>query len=362
MKKIIFILLLFLAGCQQDYTVPKEEIDRAVADYLEEHLDDVTADVDIDIQDLNQLMTTLIKNVDKSVIGVANFDALNQAIGTGSGVIYKYEDGYYYAITNNHVIEGGFTYKVYFSDETSTDAELVGTDPETDLAVLKFKTTTTLVKVSKFNTGELERGELVIAIGSPSGFTYFNSATMGVVSGTDRYVGIEDTDNDGIDDVFVKMLQHDAAINPGNSGGPLFNLSGDVIGINSLKLVSNTIEGMGFSIPVDITLRVIEDLEEYGEVNRARLGVYIGDVRYWEEAPDELLYGCYISDIVLGGPVDTSSDLQIGDTIVGFEGTVIDSLSKLKDILFQYHPGDVVDVEYYREGEYRTTTVTLGKS
>ncbi|QVK21513.1 trypsin-like peptidase domain-containing protein [Mycoplasmatota bacterium] len=363
MKKSLIILVLLLSGCTaREYKIDTTEIESAVQEYLDENLKDIEADVDININELNDLMTGLIKEVDKSVIGVVNYNAVDQPNGTGSGVVYKCEDDYYYAITNHHVVEASSRLEVYFVDKSFVEAELVGVDSDTDLAVIKFKNDSNLVETSNFGDAkELIRGQLVIAVGSPSGFTYFNSATMGIVSGIDRFVGIKDTDDDGIDDVFVKMLQHDAAINPGNSGGPLFNMEGEIVGINSLKLVSDQIEGMGFSIPVDITLRVIEDLEEYGEVKRARLGVWIGDVRFWEEAPVDLDRGCYVSDIVLGGPVDTTSDLEIGDIIVGFEDQNIDGLSQLKDLLFQYHPGETVKIRYYREGEYFITTVVLGE-
>jgi len=366
MKKIIILLVLLLVGCsQQAPSVSEEQIQKAVEEYLAANIDDtnnqINAEVNIDINDLNDLMVTLINQVDKSVVGIITFDPDEYPIGSGSGVIYKFEEGFYYAVTNHHVVEASDSLEVYFYDESYVSAEVVGVDSETDLAVIKFETDLE-VSISDFGVYEdITRGQLVIAVGSPSGLTFLNSTTMGIVSGTERYVGIDDTDNDGIDDVFVKMIQHDAAINPGNSGGPLFNMQGEIIGINSLKLVSANIEGMGFSIPVDIVIRVSNDLEEYGEVKRSRLGVYIGDVRFWDDVPDEIERGCYISDIVPDGPVDTTSDLEIYDVIVGLNDVEIDSLSKLKDELFKYHPGEVIEIRYYRDGEYYTTTVVLGE-
>ncbi len=204
-------------------------------------------------------------------------------------------------------------------------------------------------------------GQILLAIGSPSGFRYFNSVTMGIVSGTDRYIGVTDSTGDGFKDIYQKMMQHDAAINPGNSGGPVFNLDGEIVGINTLKLVDDTIEGMGFSIPIDIVTRVVNDLREFGAVKRARLGVFVGDVRYLEDIETELNYGVYVSDIIAGGAVERDTDLAIGDIITSLNGDRVDGLYMLKDLLFQYYPGDVVVIGYDRNGESRTTTVTLGE-
>jgi len=380
MKKLLLIGILFLAGCQP--VEPTEvEVDAAVQVYLDEYLDDLVdagvdaylsehigdymenteIDVNIDINDLNDLLVELVANVEDSVVLVGNVNDIENVESTGSAVIYKFEDGYYYAVTNNHVVEESYALRVYFEDYSFLDAELVGTDFDTDIAVIKFQSETPL-GVSDFgNSANLVRGQMVVALGSPGGLTYFNSSTFGIISGIDRYVGVQDTDGDGIDDVFTKMLQHDAAINPGNSGGPLFNLKGEIIGINTIKIVSDDIEGMGFSIPNDITLRVVQDLEVYGYVKKAILGVFVGDVRYFDDTPEGIEFGVIISEVSPGGPVDLTSDLEPDDVIVSFGGVTIEGLYHLKDVLFQFYPGDEVEVEYYRDGEYYITTVVLGE-
>jgi serine protease Do len=314
----------------------------------------------ITIQDLDELTIDLVDILKLSVLGVLNKGPLGNRNGTGSAVIYDYQENYYYAITNNHVIESATTIEVYFNEVDFAIAELVGTDPESDLAVLRFQTNRTVYVAPIAPYESVRPGQIIIAIGSPSGFNYFNSVTMGMISGTDRFVGISDSTGDGFRDIFQKMLQHDAAINPGNSGGPIFNLRGEIAGINTLKLVDNTIEGMGFSIPVDIITRVVSDLMEFGEVQRARLGVFVGDVRF---ANIETLIsrGVYISDIIAGGAVATTSDLQIGDIITHMDGIRIDGLYMLRDMLFQYRPGQSVLFGYDRNGESRETTVILGR-
>ena len=264
-------MILFLAGCGIEPVVTEIDFDAEIASYLEENLEEEIASYlannidsylhEVDILNLNELLIEAISLVDSSVLAILNLNDIGQPNGSGSAVVYRYSEGYYYAVTNNHVVEGSVELEIYFSDYTYVSAELIGTDSESDLAVIKFMTERDIGISSFGEISELKKGQIVFAIGSPSGLTYYNSVTTGIIGGLDRFIGIEDSDNDGIDDVFVKMLQHDAAINPGNSGGPLFNLQGEIIGINTIKLVSDDIEGMGFSIPSDIAKRVISDLE-----------------------------------------------------------------------------------------------------
>ncbi len=314
----------------------------------------------VTIEALDELTVDLVDVLKRSVLGVLNKGPLGNRNGTGSAVVYESADSFYYAITNYHVIENAATIEVFFNESDFAMAELVGTDPESDIAVLRFQTNRNVyvAPVAPYET--VRPGQIIIAIGSPSGFNYFNSVTFGMVSGTDRFVGISDSTGDGFRDIFQKMLQHDAAINPGNSGGPIFNLRGEIVGINTLKLVDPTIEGMGFSIPVDIVSRVIGDLKEFGTVQRARLGVFVGDVRF---ANIETLIsrGVFISDIIDGGAVATTSDMQVGDIITHMDGVRIDGLYMLRDMLFQYRPGQTVEFIYDRNGETRETTVILGQ-
>jgi serine protease Do len=382
MKKLgILSLVLLLSGCAyfegfqvleepitSSSTLTETDVNRLIQQYItannlvpSNNQPGLNIDAgQITIQDLDELTIDLVDILKLSVLGVLNKGPLGNRNGTGSAVIYDYQENYYYAITNNHVIESATTIEVYFNELDFAVAELVGTDPESDLAVLRFQTNRNVYVAPIAPYESVRAGQIIIAIGSPSGFNYFNSVTMGMISGTDRFVGISDSTGDGFRDIFQKMLQHDAAINPGNSGGPIFNLRGEIAGINTLKLVDNTIEGMGFSIPVDIITRVVTDLMEFGEVQRARLGVFVGDVRF---ANIETLIsrGVFISDIIAGGAVATTSDLQIGDIITHMDGVRIDGLYMLRDMLFQYRPGQSVLFGYDRNGESRETTVILGR-
>ncbi len=382
MKKILMLALAFtLSGCAyfEGFQVLEEpitrssqltetDVNRLIQQYISANNlipSNASGSINVDaseitIQDLDELTVDLVDVLKLSVLGVANKGPLGSRNGTGSAVIYASIDNYYYAITNYHVIETAATVEVYFNEADFAVAEIVGTDPESDLAVLRFQTNRQVYVAPIASYESVRAGQIIIAIGSPSGFNYFNSVTMGMVSGTDRFVGISDSTGDGFRDIFQKMLQHDAAINPGNSGGPIFNLKGEVVGINTLKLVDSTIEGMGFSIPVDIVSRVVSDLKEFGEVQRARLGVFVGDVRF-ADIETTISRGVFISDIIAGGAVATTSDFEIGDIITHMDGVRIDGLYMLRDMLFQYRPGQEVLFQYDRNGETRETTVVLGR-
>jgi Trypsin-like serine proteases, typically periplasmic, contain C-terminal PDZ domain len=268
MRKLLLLgLVMLLSGCAyfEGFQVLEEpitrsseltetDVNRLIQQYISANnlvpdSDQTGLNIDasqITIEDLDELTMDLVDILKLSVLGVMNKGPLGDRSGTGSAVVYDFIDGFYYAITNNHVIESATTIEVFFNEVDFAVAELVGTDPESDLAVLRFQTNRNVFVAPIAPYESVRPGQIIIAIGSPSGFNYFNSVTMGMISGTDRFVGISDSTGDGFRDIFQKMLQHDAAINPGNSGGPIFNLKGEIAGINTLKLVDSTIEGMGF--------------------------------------------------------------------------------------------------------------------
>ncbi|MFP4477813.1 MAG: S1C family serine protease [Candidatus Izemoplasmatales bacterium] len=207
---------------------------------------------------LNDLSQNKIFDVvdiaNKTVVGVESyFDNTGDSIG--SGVIYKYDEveDLYYIITNQHVVEGGNNYLIRFEDETTVVADLLDFDEEADIALLSFSGSglTGLEVAVLGSSSDLDKGEIVLAAGHPRGFNFYNSITLGVVTGIDRFISGES----------ITYIQHDAAINSGNSGGPIFDLDGEVVGINVLKYASEEIEGMGFSIPIDLVKDIIASYE-----------------------------------------------------------------------------------------------------
>ena len=270
----------------------------------------------------------------------------------GSGVIID-ERGY--VVTNNHVVENADDIEIQFSDERRFKAEVVGTDPATDLAVLKIKADAneTFHHVDFGDSDALVVGEWVLAMGNPFGFGH--TVTAGIVSAKGRVIG------QGTYDDFV---QTDAAINPGNSGGPLVNMKGQVVGINS-NIISNSggSMGIGFAIPSNMTRKIYDQLVSEGAVTRGWLGVAIQPLSA-ELARGfglEGKRGALVSQILGEDSPAAKAGLEAGDVIVELNGVPVDSNTHLVHLVADIHPGDVVDVKYYRNGKLGSTKVTVAK-
>lgn len=284
----------------------------------------------------------------------------------GSGIIISQNDSELLIITNNHVVEGNETLTVSFVDEESVEAQVKGTDAAKDLAVIavqtkKIKDTTMdQIKVASLgNSDQLQVGESVIAIGNALG--YGQSVTSGIVSATGREL-------DGIDE---KLIQTDAAINPGNSGGALLNANGEVIGINTAKVATDTVEGMGYAIPISSVSDIIENLmnqetkTKVSEAERGQLGIQGVDVTADSSEMYNMPTGVYVSEVIAGGGAKKAG-ITKGSVITGINGTSIDGMQALKEQLQYYRAGETVKITVAtpeKNGEYakRDVEVTLGK-
>ena len=269
--------------------------------------------------DVTSQVTEVVEKVSPGVVGVTNIqlgadfwqqqDGNEQ--GTGSGVIYKIEDEYAYVVTNYHVIEGADTVEVVLADEINIEAEVLGSDMFSDLAVLRMDSEDVNTIVEMGSSDQLKVGEPAIAIGNPLGHMFSGSVTLGVISGTQRTIPV-DFDMDGRADWQAEVIQTDAAINPGNSGGALINIDGQLIGINSMKINQTAVEGIGFAIPIDSARPLIQELEETGEVVRPYLGIEIYSLDEvpqveWQRSlnlPEEVEGGIYIWSIEPLSPAD----------------------------------------------------------
>ncbi|MBM7551902.1 S1C family serine protease [Thalassobacillus pellis] len=315
-------------------------------------------------------VTQAIKEVSGAVVGVTNLQQGNQSLaqksGTGSGVIYKKENGKAYVVTNHHVIENAGKLEVVLSGGKAVNAELAGSDPLTDLAVLTIDDKH-VEDVAEFGSAkDVEVGQTAIAIGNPLGMKFAGSATKGIVSGLDRNLPV-DMNKDGQPDWQTEVLQTDAAINPGNSGGALINLQGEVIGINSMKIAQKAVEGIGFAIPTDVVIPVIEDLEKYGEVKRPYMGVSLQDVNKIPGSilqqrlnlPNDINYGVIIGEVVDSSPADAAG-LKQNDVITEIDGKKINSMMELRQYLYKKtEEGKQVELTVYRNGEKLTTELEL---
>ena len=267
----------------------------------------------------------------------------------GSGFIIS-ADGY--VLTNAHVIEGADEVTVKLTDKREYKARVIGADKRTDVALIKIEPSGALPAVKFGDPARLKVGEWVVAIGSPFGFE--NTVTAGIVSAKGRSLPQEN---------FVPFIQTDVAINPGNSGGPLFNMRGEVVGVNS-QIYSRTggYMGLAFAIPIDVALDIQKQLREKGRVSRGRIGVVIQEVSkdlatsFGLDRPR----GALVNSVEKGSPADKAG-LEATDIILKFDGKVVDSSSDLPRIVGATRPGAKADLEVWRKGAARSLSITVGE-
>lgn len=346
----------------------------------------------IDIQEFENLVVAATEKASPAVVGVSSYEG-NLISGmmlssTGSGVIYsceaimkdgtvesdcsktldtnnKIEEYKYLVVTNRHVIESKSLQskvKVYIGEENAKiDAQVLGYDDKIDIAVISFYYTKYIQPLEFADSELIERGNFAIAIGNPNGYEYYGSATFGIISYPKRYMS-DDTNGDGIADWDSEYIQHDVAINPGNSGGALINLKGELIGINTLKLVSDDIDNMGFAIPSNLVKELVEILEKGESPKRFTLGISIYEVDvllnkedYVEGSvpdiilPENIKYGLYIESVDSEGLA--SGRLQAGDIIIEFNGVKITRTAEFRAELGKIMTGEVAIIKVYRNGQ-----------
>ncbi|WP_077623744.1 S1C family serine protease [Sediminibacillus massiliensis] len=324
--------------------------------------------------DISTQVTEVVSEVTPAVVGIVNIQSQSNLwqqqesgeAGTGSGVIYKTENDRAYVVTNHHVIEGADEVEVVLSDETHVSAELRGSDLFTDLAVLEMDAAEVDKVIELGSSENVNVGEPAIAIGNPLGLMFSGSVTQGIISGKQRAIP-QDFDSDGRADWQAEVIQTDAAINPGNSGGALINMNGQLIGINSMKIAQSSVEGIGFAIPIDSAVPIIEQLEQEGTVTRPYLGVEAYSLEEvaqveWQRTlklPEDVEGGIYLRSIEPMSPADQAG-LQELDVITELDGEPIQDVIGLRKHLYQEKQvGEDMTITYYRDGEQRETTVNL---
>ncbi|MEJ6399945.1 S1C family serine protease [Nicoliella lavandulae] len=287
----------------------------------------------------------------------------------GSGVIYKVSGNAAYIVTNNHVVSGSSALQVILSNGQKMQAKLVGKDSVTDLAVLKISSSKVTQVASFGDSSNIKVGETALAIGSPLGTNYATSLTQGIISATNRQVPLT-TESGQATGNYASVIQTDAAINPGNSGGPLINLAGQVIGINSMKLSSDTsgtsVEGIGFAIPSNEVIKIINQLIKSGKIVRPALGIEYLDLSNISSSarkstlklPDDVTSGAAVMSVTANSPA-ANAGLKKYDVITELGGKKITNQDQIRNILYTYKLGDTVSLTYYRDGQKKTTNVKL---
>ncbi len=311
------------------------------------------------VENVENPVVAVAKIAGPSVVGVSvtyyeqsYWGELAEGEAEGSGVVYT-EDGY--IITNYHVIEEALNssnsaVKVTLSNNEEYEAKIVGADETTDIALLKVEAKG-LTPATFADSDELSVGEYAIAIGNPLGKEFAGSVTVGYISALNRTITA--------DGRTYHVIQTDAAINPGNSGGALVNSKGQVVGINTVKISDESVEGLGFAIPSNYALKIVEELKENGKIVRPYIGIYGIDLDETLATRNRLVEGVYIYKIASSSPAEEAG-LQRGDVIVEFDGQKVSSVDEINDIKNQKEIGDKVKVKVYRNGEYKEGTITLG--
>lgn len=279
------------------------------------------------------------------------FGELQETSEEGSGIIYS-EDGY--IITNYHVVEDAISstsaqVTVTLSNQEEYTAKIIGTDSVTDLALLKIEATG-LTPATFGKSSDLQVGELAVAIGNPLGQEFAGSVTVGYISALNRSITT--------DGRTYQLIQTDAAINPGNSGGALVNAKGEVIGINTVKVTDTTVEGLGFAIPSDDALKIIEELKLTGKIVRPYIGIYGIDMDEATAQRNKLVEGVYVYQVFSGSPAEAAG-ISRGDIIVEFDGQQVKTKQELNNAKNKKSIGDKVKVKVYRGGDYQELEITL---
>lgn len=307
-----------------------------------------------------------IANVYDATVMVNNYQN-EKVVSTGSGFIYRTDDKYGYILTNHHVIAKAKKVTVYMSDDKEVDATVLGNDQYLDLAVLRIAKKDVKKVATIGKNSECRLGDTVFSIGSPIGYEFRGTVTNGIISGLNRLVEV--SVSGGGDDWVMEVLQTNTAVNPGNSGGPLCNSKGEIIGVVSLKLVEDAVEGMGFAIPIEYAMSHIDVLEKGEKITRPLLGISMLNATATETLKKN--YDINVDRKITKGVVvveiskDTGaskSSLKKGDVITQIDGKNANNIAYLKYLLYKYSPGDIIELTYYRNGEYRKTKITLTKN
>lgn len=306
-----------------------------------------------------------INKIADSVVLVKCYNS-NQVSSTGSGFVYKTDSFYGYILTNEHVVTGFERIAIEMNNsEEEINAKVLGKDSYLDLAVLRIPKSKVKQIAKIGNSEKVYLGDTIFTVGSPIGSSYKGTVTSGILSGKDRMVSVN-VNKTASNDWIMKVLQIDASINPGNSGGPLVNINGEVIGICSMKLVDNEIEGMGFAIPIEYAMNNIKSLENNQEIKWPVLGVGMYNVT---DTANLVRSNIKISSDIKEGVViiqvgENSSaakaNLQKGDIITKINNNKVIDIAHLRYELYQHSSDDVIKITIIRNGKYKNIRVKLG--
>ncbi|HWO76165.1 MAG TPA: trypsin-like peptidase domain-containing protein [Bacillus sp. (in: firmicutes)] len=314
----------------------------------------------------------IVEKASQAVVGIVNIQqqrnyfsnsSQNVETGTGSGIIFRKDEDRAYIVTNNHVIEGANEVEVSLHNGEKTAAKLVGADALTDLAVLEIDAENVTSVVDFGDSSALRPGDQVLAIGNPLGLDLSRTVTQGIVSAVDRAITVSTSAGDWE----FNVIQTDAAINPGNSGGALINTKGEVIGINSLKISENGVEGLGFAIPSNDFIPIVNEIIENGKVVRPYIGVGLASLEeiprmYIQDLPEDITAGAVVTNLDPNSAA-AKAGIEVQDVIVSINGEEVQNSIALRKYLYtKLDVGDEVELGIYRDGELITVKLTLSSN
>ena len=354
-KNIVNYIIVFFVGCLVMYAV--------IYFFPTTVTESVTKEVrDVTINDTG--IAEAVQKIYDAVVVVSTYRD-NTYTASGTGFVYKKEGNTYYLLTNYHVIEDGNNVTVTFTDGSVEETEIVGHDEYADIAVLALETDKDLVVAELGNNEESRVGDTAFAVGAPLDSVYSWTVTRGIISGKDRMVEVSLTDSTNTSDYVMKVLQTDAAINSGNSGGPLCNANGEVIGITSLKLISDGVEGMGFAIPIEDAVEKADQIIDGEVIVYPVIGVGMLDVsrayftQYYSLIRNSGLDSGVIITSVTPGSAADEAGIEANDIIVAIEDEDVPNGAYFRYYLYQHSIGDTITITLYRDGKERTIDLTL---
>ena len=303
-----------------------------------------------------------VKKIKDSVVVIEVYGG-KTLLSTGTGFVYDTDDTKAYIMTNHHVIENAGDIKITFSDDSEEVATLVGSDQYADIAILSLPKESIKAVANLGKSEDSEVGDTVFTIGSPMGIEFRGTTTRGILSGKDRLVSVNVNSNSA--DWIMNVMQTDAAINPGNSGGPLCNANGEVIGVNSLKIVEDTIEGIGFAIPIEDAISYANDIREKGSISRPYIGVSMLNVT----STMQLAYsgirldrnietGVVVVDVENDSPAQKAGLLK-GDVIIKVQDHEVKDIAEFRYRLYSYSPDETIELTVLRDGKEALASVKL---
>lgn len=358
---IVILLVVFFSGSIVSYNYLKNK--KIVVDNNNETTTGVIKcpkDVKIDETGIS----TSVGKIYDATVTIQNYRN-GKLYGTGSGFVYKKDDKDAYILTNHHVIESAGGLIITLSDDSQLEGTVLGSDAYLDLAVVKISSEKVKQVATLGDSNNSNVGDTIFTIGTPVGYNYRGTVTKGTISGKNRMVPVSINSSS---DFIMNVLQIDAAINPGNSGGPLLNINGEVIGINSMKLIVDEVEGMGFAIPIEYAMKYVDILEKGETIDRPLIGINMLNVTdtyslYQNriELDKSITYGVVVLGVTSNSGAEKAG-LQKGDVILSIDNTKVNNAAYLKYKLYQYKPNDTVEIKINRNGKEETLNVTLTKT